>query len=115
MVRDEFSEKIGRLTKSSAYLDFCEEVYGYRIYLFNMMDKQQIDFVLNAITVSAEDTVLDLGCGYGSILNLLVNKYGCRGIGIDQLNSDVLERTGRASDLSHYQSIVSILAKIWTC
>jgi hypothetical protein len=54
---DEFGEKIGRLTRSSAYLDFCEEVYGYRAYLFNMMDKQQIDFILDSIPVSAEDTI----------------------------------------------------------
>ena len=47
MAKNEFSEKIERLTRSSAYLDFCEEVYGYRVYLFNMMDKQQIDFELN--------------------------------------------------------------------
>lgn len=93
MVKDEFSKKIGRLTRSSAYLDFCEEVYGYRVYLFNMMDKQQIDFVLSSIPVSAEDTLVDLGCGSGSILNLLVTKYGCRGIGIDQLDGDILERT----------------------
>lgn len=94
MAKDEFSEKIGRLTRSSAYLDFCEEVYGYRAYLFNMMDKQQIDFILDSIPVSAEDTVVDLGCGSGSILNLLVTKYGCRGIGIDQLDSDILESGG---------------------
>ncbi len=96
MVKDEFSKKIDRLTRSSAYLDFCEEVYGYRVYLFNMMDKQQIDFVLNSIPVSAEDALVDLGCGSGSILNLLVTKYGCRGIGVDQLDSDILERTGKA-------------------
>lgn len=83
MIRDEFSEKIDRLTKSSAYLDFCEEVYGYRVYLFNMMDKQQIDFILNAIPLTEKDTLLDLGCGSGSILNLLATKYGCQGIGID--------------------------------
>lgn len=94
VVKDEFSEKIARLTRSSAYLDYCEEVYGYREYLFNMMDKQQIDFVLDSIPVSIEDTILDLGCGYGSILRLLVKKYGCRGVGIDQLDSDILERTG---------------------
>jgi len=96
MIKDEFSKKIDRLTRSSAYLDFCEEVYGYRVYLFNMMDKQQIDFVLGSIPVSAEDTILDLGCGSGSILKLLVKKYGCRGIGIDQLNGDILERTSMA-------------------
>lgn len=93
-VKDEFSEKIDRLTRSGAYLDFCEEVYGYRLHLFNMMDKQQIDYVLSSIPISAEDTVLDLGCGSGSILNLLVKKYGCRGVGIDQLDGDILERAG---------------------
>jgi hypothetical protein len=39
--KDEFDNRIGRLTKSKAYLDYCEEVYGYRIYLFNMMDQEQ--------------------------------------------------------------------------
>lgn len=95
MVKDEFKRKIDRLTRSSAYLDFCEEVYGYRVYLFNMMDKQQIDFVLSSIPVSKEDTLVDLGCGSGSILNLLVLKYGCRGIGIDQLDVEVSGRTSK--------------------
>jgi len=96
MINDEFSKKIGRLTRSSAYLNFCEEVYGYREYLFNMMDKQQIDYILNAIPISAEDTLVDLGCGSGSILKLLVEKYGCQGIGIDQLDVDVMGRTSTA-------------------
>ena len=96
MVKNEFSEKIERLTRSSAYLDYCEEVYGSRLYLFNMMDKQQIDFILDSVPLSAEDTILDLGCGPGSILNLLVEKFGCRGIGIDQLDGDILDRTGKA-------------------
>lgn len=96
MVKDEFSEKIARLTRSNAYLDFCEEVYGYREYLFNMMDKQQIDLVLDSIPVSTGDTILDLGCGSGSVLNLLVKKYGCQGVGIDQLDGDILDRTNLA-------------------
>lgn len=96
MIRDEFSRKIDRFTRSAAYLNFCEEVYGYRTYLFNMMDKQQIDFVLNNISISAEDTVLDLGCGSGSILSLLAAKYGCKGVGIDQLDGDILERNSKA-------------------
>jgi ubiquinone/menaquinone biosynthesis C-methylase UbiE len=61
-----------------------------------MMDKQQLDFVLDSILVSADDTILDLGCGSGSILNLLVKKYGCRGIGIDQLDCDILDRNSMA-------------------
>jgi SAM-dependent methyltransferase len=61
-----------------------------------MMDKQQIDFVLNFIPVSSEDTLVDLGCGSGSILNLLATKYGCRGIGIDQLDDDIIGRNSKA-------------------
>lgn len=95
-VKREFENKISRLTKSGAYLDFCEEVYGYRMYLFNMMDKEQLDFVFNSIPLSSNDTVLDLGCGSGSILSTLVEKSGCFGVGIDQLNRDFVE----AKDIS---------------
>jgi SAM-dependent methyltransferase len=90
---DEFENKIGRLTKSKAYLDYCEEVYGYRIYLFNMMDQEQLDFIINSVPLSAQDTLLDLGCGSGSLLSLLADKYGCRGIGIDQLPGDVTDKS----------------------
>ncbi|HHU05472.1 MAG TPA: class I SAM-dependent methyltransferase [Clostridiales bacterium] len=97
MSKDEFSEKIGRLTRSKTYLQFCKEVYGYNEYLFNMMDREQIDFVLNSIPISSEDTILDLGCGSGGILNLLVAKYRCHGIGIDQLDRDILKTHGKTT------------------
>lgn len=100
MRKDEFSEKIGRFTKSNAYLQYCQEVYGYREYLFNMMDKQQLDFLLNAVPISAEDTLLDLGCGSGSILKLLVTKYGCRGIGMDRLDPDILNFSSKLTYLN---------------
>lgn len=86
-IKSEFDNKISRLTKSGAYLDYCEEVYGYRMYLFNMMDKEQLDFVFKSIPLSPDDTVLDLGCGSGSLLNALAKNSGCSGVGIDQLNS----------------------------
>ncbi|MEA4914957.1 MAG: methionine biosynthesis protein MetW [Christensenella sp.] len=94
--KDEFDNRIGRLTKSKAYLDFCEEVYGYRIYLFNMMDSEQLDFLFHSTSISADDTLLDLGCGNGSILNSLVEKYGCSGIGIDQIHPDFMQKSNNA-------------------
>ncbi|MEN6343312.1 MAG: methyltransferase domain-containing protein [Methanospirillum sp.] len=33
--------------------------------------------------VSADDFVLDLGCGNGTVLALFADEFGCRGIGID--------------------------------
>lgn len=86
-VREEFSETMNRASNSGAYLDFCAQVYGYRMPLFNMMDKEQLDYVFDLIPVSAGDTILDIGCGTGGILNHLVEKYGCRGIGIDQVET----------------------------
>ena len=41
--RAEFQTRIGCLSRSRAYLDFCEAVYGYRLTLLNMMDREQID------------------------------------------------------------------------
>lgn len=90
-ISDEFKRKIGRFTKSGAYLNYCEEVYGYREYLFNMMDREQIDFLLQNIPVSPDDVILDMGCGSGSILNLLCEKYGCRGVGIDTLDPETFQ------------------------
>ena len=93
-VNAEFSNKIRRLSKSSTYLEYCEEVYGYRIPLFNMMDQAQLDFVMQSIPLSKDDTVLDLGCGPMSILQLLTDKYGCHGIGIDQLDEEAAGESG---------------------
>jgi SAM-dependent methyltransferase len=94
VANEEFDRKIGRLTKSAAYLDYAEEVYGCREYLFNMMDKAQLDFLLSAVPLTQKDTLLDLGCGYGSLLRLLCEKYGCKGIGIDLLKPELVNSFG---------------------
>lgn len=94
--KDDFNRFIGRSAQSTAFLDYCEEVYGYRMYLFNMMDKQQLDYVFNKISINNSDTVLDLGCGIGSILNNLVKKYECNGIGIDLLNDATVKNYSKS-------------------
>ena len=83
----EFARKIGRLSKSTAYLDFCEEVCGYRIALFNMMDRAQLDYIFRSIPILPSDTVLDVGCGDGGILRALSEKTGCAGVGVDLLKN----------------------------
>lgn len=117
---DDFNQLINRSTDSKAYLDFCEEVYGYRMYLFNMMDKSQLDYLLNSISIKGNDIILDLGCGSGSILNALVNKYQCKGIGIDQLDTEVIRKfnkfivyiNGSIDTLSDYDISPSITISV---
>lgn len=95
--REEFSGVINRASNSAAYLDFCAEVYGYRMPLFNMMDKEQLDFVFDSIQVSSSDRVLDIGCGNGCILDHLVKKYGCYGVGIDHIDPPETAQNGTIS------------------
>ena len=48
----EFQTKIGLLSRSQAYLEFCQKVYGYRLMLLNMMDREQIDTLTEVANVS---------------------------------------------------------------
>ncbi len=91
--RAEFDGLINSASGSEAYLDYCEEIYGYRMPLFNAMDKEQLDYLFNTVAISKRDSVLDLGCGAGCILDYLVRKYSCYGIGIDQLDEATVKRS----------------------
>jgi len=119
-MKDDFNRLIDRSTSSNAYLDFCEELYSYRMYLFNMMDKYQLDYLFNSISILRNDTILDLGCGTGDILNNLVKKYDCHGIGIDQLSQEIIKKTsknisyidGNIDTLSYYGIMPNITLSI---
>jgi len=94
-IKNEFNDLIDCATSSQVYLDYCTELYGYRMYLFNMMDKFQLDYLFNNISISKNDSILDLGCGSGSILNYLMQKYQCQGTGIDQLNTEIIKKENK--------------------
>lgn len=91
-IKEEFNDLIDRAASSEAYLNYCEEIYGYRISLFNMMDKTQLDFLFNNISITKNDSILDLGCGNGGILNFLMQKYECHGVGVDQLENEIFKK-----------------------
>jgi len=94
-IKKEFTDLIDCATSSEVYLDYCTELYGYRMYLFNMMDKFQLDYLFDNISISKSDSILDLGCGNGSILNYLIQKYQCQGTGIDQLNPEIIKKDNK--------------------
>ncbi|MFX4262509.1 class I SAM-dependent methyltransferase [Pelotomaculum propionicicum] len=106
--KDDYNRLMDRSTDSAAYLDYCEEIYGYRMYLFNMMDKSQLDYLFSSVAVLKSDTVLDLGCGPGSILDCLASKYGCHGIGIDQIEHSIVKKCGKV--ISYINGDIDMLA-----
>ena len=87
---NEFEDMIARLSRSETYLDFCQDMYGYCLPLFNMMDREQFDFLFSEMKCSAADVILDLGCGSGSVLRYVTEKFGCKGVGVDLLSRELL-------------------------
>jgi SAM-dependent methyltransferase len=119
-INKEFTDMIGRTASSEAYLNYCTELYGYRMSLFNMMDKPQLDFLFDSIPIAGNDSILDLGCGNGSILKHLMKKYGCSGVGVDQLEPGIVERqngsipyiSGNIDELESYSLDPSITISV---
>ncbi len=62
--------------------------------LMNPTTPDRVFSAARIVGVSAEDFVLDLGCGNGTVLALLADAFGCRGLGIDCRPEAVL--AGRA-------------------
>lgn len=108
--KKDFDTNIACGLLSAAYLDYCQEIYGYRMPLFNMMDKEQLDYVFQKILISSGDTILDLGCGTGCILDALVNKYQCHGIGMDILEKPLFQSSSEL--LCYLQSDIDNLPEI---
>ncbi len=44
--------------------------------------EQKLDLICKKIGLKAGDTVLDIGCGWGSFLKFAAEKYGAKGVGI---------------------------------
>ena len=100
--RDSYNQFMLKIWHSKAYLDFCEDLYGFRWCLLNSLYKEQYQYLFHELQVSSNDTVLDLGCGSGAVLADLVKRHTCRGIGIDYARDliDILKK--RHSDIDFY-------------
>ena len=61
-----------------------------------MMDKRQLDDLFVNLRPSSKDTVIDVGCGAGCLLNRIVEQNDCRGVGIDRLSAGIVNRLSPA-------------------
>lgn len=58
----------------------------YRIFgLPHFGNHVRFGYVRKALSLSNQESALDLGCGDGTLLNLLAANYGCKGVGVDRL------------------------------
>lgn len=90
-IKNEFANKFKSANDSEAYREYSKQIRGYGMSLFNMLDKTQLDYLFNNIIISEKDTVLDVGCGNGEIIRYILEKYKCKGIGIDILPKELIK------------------------
>lgn len=78
------------------YQSFLDPYNQYTCGYFNGTDdldraqEQKLDLICRKLMLSPDDTVLDIGCGWGGFARFAAEKYGCRVTGItisdEQLN-----------------------------
>ncbi|MHA2307038.1 MAG: class I SAM-dependent methyltransferase [Candidatus Hodarchaeales archaeon] len=79
----QFSDTHIRSDQSKAYSSFCCRVYGKDLNQANMMDMVQLDKLLEILSLTPENRVLDLACGVGKIAEHISDITHAHVIGID--------------------------------
>lgn len=79
----EYDNFFDAAAKSAAHALFCEKVYGRNLCQHGLADVFQLNKLLEALQLSADERVLDLGCGNGFITEYLQSETGAFFHGVD--------------------------------
>jgi cyclopropane fatty-acyl-phospholipid synthase-like methyltransferase len=74
--------------RSAAFALFCERVYGRNLNQYGTADMRQIDELVELLHLGEGSTVLDIGCGIGTMADYIAGLSGAEVTGID--TSEVL-------------------------
>jgi len=66
--------------------DACE--VGGQICPFMEIGDEGLRAITSLMNFSVEDVVVDIGCGHGKILNMILQRFPCQGIGVE-INSSI--------------------------
>jgi ubiquinone/menaquinone biosynthesis C-methylase UbiE len=79
----EYNNFFVEAAKSPAHALFCEKVYGRNFCQHGLADVFQLNKLLEALRLNADERVLDLGCGNGFITEYLQSSTGAFFHGVD--------------------------------
>lgn len=103
-LKDAFDQWFIKGLESKAYRNFCKEVYGLGIFLYSVIDKEQVEILEKEAEFRSTDRVIDIGCGTGGLIEYLADKYGFYGLGIDfakQTIQKANEKTKQKNNVSY--------------
>jgi SAM-dependent methyltransferase len=85
-----------RLFDEPAMRNLRAEAYGREIGQHSWVTAEELDRDVSLLGIVAASNVLDLGCGPGGPLTFVVDRVGCRGLGLDVSPEAVRSAIGRA-------------------
>ena len=95
-MKDWYTDFYAKAPFSKAHITFCEQVYGKNLCQHGFMDMEQLHKLLEALDLTEESVVLDLGCGNGMIAEYISDCAGAHVYGMDYIPvaiEQALERT----------------------
>jgi cyclopropane fatty-acyl-phospholipid synthase-like methyltransferase len=92
----EYDNFFARAARSGAHALFCERVYGRNLCQHGLADVWQLGKLLDVLKLSADDRVLDLGCGNGLVTEYLHDQTGAFFEGIDISAEAIKQARARA-------------------
>jgi len=78
-----FDEWLIRSCECKTYSRFCELVYDIDLCQCSMVDRVQLDKLLEVLDLTPANRVLDLGCGVGRITEYISDRTGAKIMGVD--------------------------------
>lgn len=69
--------------KNPVFSDYCTQVFGMDLSQDGFSDLEQVKGVIKAAGIKAGNTVLDMGCGNGKMLEYITDTTGAVGYGFD--------------------------------
>jgi SAM-dependent methyltransferase len=87
----------GESEESAAHAAFCERVYGRDLGQQGMADMEQLQIVMDVLSLDDSTRTLELGCGNGRITEYISDHCGARIIGIDISAEGIRQAQARTS------------------
>ncbi len=90
-MQGQFDTYWNECSKSKSLERYLDKIYEYNLFMFNVLDSQQLDMVEKILKKGNIENLLDIGCGFGDISSYLSGKVGCSAHGVD-LSQKVIEK-----------------------
>lgn len=96
----EYNNFFDSAEKSNAHALFCERVYGKNLCQHGLADVFQLSKLLEVLSLTESDRVLDLGCGNGFITEFLYDQTRAFFEGIDISNEAIEQARARTATMN---------------